>query len=553
VQRWLASGPPLGHPAVPSPGGGAPRHLFGNGGRGAGVPLRLYNVRTRSKEEFRPLRPGRVGVYVCGLTVYDHMHIGHARTAVSFEVARRWLERRYPGQVRFVQNVTDVDDKILARAKELGVSPREHAAHWDGVCREQAARLGVRPPDEAPHVTQSIPGIVRFIEAIVANGFAYATGEGNVYFDVPGYQAHAEKAFPACAYGSLSNRDYREMAAGTRKEVEGDKRHPADFALWKAADPGDHPDGNWDSPWGRGRPGWHIECSLMATQALGDTIDVHGGGQDLVFPHHENEVAQSQAKTGKAPFVNVWMHAGFLNVEGEKMSKSLGNFITLKDALDDLEAHGQPAAVLRLYYVQTHYRSKIDFSRRGLQEAGIALRRLEQTRSLLAMASHTGAVPGHADLDGLLAAAARRLSAAVEEAMDDDLHTPSALAALFEFQREANRVLDAQTTQARVGREAARAALAAYEAAGQALTLFDAPAARGGAGIPDALRDAARGLGVGLEGAHTDAHAMVRLVDAREAARAAKDWRRSDAIRDAAKAAGYVIEDTPAGQRWRRA
>src|ERR1044072_1952700 len=232
-------------------------------------------------------------------------------------------------------------------------------------------------------------------------------------------------ASPACGYGSLSNRDYREMAAGTRKEVEGDKRHPADFALWKAADAGDHPDGNWDSPWGRGRPGWHIECSLMATQALGDQVDVHGGGQDLIFPHHENEVAQSQAKTGKAPFVDVWMHAGFLNVEGEKLSKSLGNFITLKDALDDLEAQGHPAAVLRLYYVQTHYRSKIDYSRRGLQEAAASLRPLEQTRSLLAMASHTGGI-GCADLDVPLAEAASRLSAAVEGAMDDDPHTPSA-------------------------------------------------------------------------------------------------------------------------------
>jgi cysteinyl-tRNA synthetase len=515
------------------------------------VTLRLFNVRTRAKQEFHPLRPGRVGVYVCGLTVYDHVHIGHARTAVSFEVARRWLERRFPGQVKFVQNVTDVDDKILARAKELGVSPREHAAHWDRVCREQVARLGVRPPDETPHVTDNIPGVVHFIEGILGNGFAYATPEGNVYFDVPAYEAHAQAAFPACGYGSLSNRDYREMAAGTRKEVEGDKRHPADFALWKAADAGDHPDGNWDSPWGRGRPGWHIECSLMATQALGDTIDLHGGGQDLIFPHHENEVAQSQAKTGKAPFVNVWMHAGFLNVEGEKMSKSLGNFVTLKEALDDLEAQGHPAATLRLYYVQTHYRSKIDYSRRGLQEAAVALRRLEQTRSLLAMASHTGGL-GCADLDVPLGAAAARLAAAVEAAMDDDLHTPSALAALFEFQRDANRVVDAQTMQARLGKEAARAALAAYEAAGQALTLFDAPAARSSAGIPDALREAAKGLGVGLDGAHTDAHAMVRLVDAREAARKAKDWRRSDAIRDAAKAAGYAIEDTPAGQRWRR-
>jgi cysteinyl-tRNA synthetase len=519
------------------------------------VALRLYNVRTKAKEPFVSRDPRRVGVYVCGLTVYDHMHIGHARTAVSFEVARRWLEHHYPGAVRFVQNVTDVDDKIIARAKETGVSPRSHAAKWDEACAQQLARLGVRAPDESPHVTQSIPGILRFIQGILDNGFAYATPQGNVYFDVPKYQAHAEAAFPDCGYGSLSNRDYREMAAGTRKEVETDKRHPADFALWKAGDKGDHPDANWPSPWGPGRPGWHIECSHMATQSLGEQIDLHGGGQDLVFPHHENEIAQSQAKTGKAPFVNVWMHAGFLNVEGEKMSKSLGNFIALKDALDELEAQGLSSEALRLYYVQTHYRSKIDFSRAGLQEAAKALEKLQRTRQ--ALASHAMAVAAAPESAGEGAAAdtqlrdaAKRLTAAVAAALDDDLHTPGALAALFDFQREANRLLDAPAGRA-PGAAATLAALAAYEAAAHPLTLFDRPLVRAAA-VPDSLRQAAAGLGIALDGATTDAHAMVRLVDARASARAAKDWARSDAIREAAKAAGYLIEDAAGGQRWRR-
>jgi cysteinyl-tRNA synthetase len=515
------------------------------------VALRLYNVRTRAKEPFVPRDPRRVGVYVCGLTVYDHAHIGHARTALSFEILRRWLERTHPGAVRFVQNVTDVDDKIIARAKESGVSPRQHAATWDRVCAEQMARLGIRPPDEAPHVTRSVPGIVAFIQGIVGNGFAYATPEGSVYFDVPKYQAHAEKAFPGMGYGSLSNRDYREMAAGTRKEVESDKRHPADFALWKAGEPGDHPDANWDSPWGKGRPGWHIECSHMATESLGDQIDLHGGGQDLVFPHHENEIAQSQAKTGKAPFVHVWMHAGFLNVEGEKMSKSLHNFITLKDALDGLEAQGLGPEVLRLYYAQTHYRSKIDYSRAGLLESAKALDRLQRTRQ--ALASRALAAAGQEPSPGpdeALREAARRMVAGVAAAMDDDLHTPGALAALFDFQREANRLLDAPGGDA-PGAGACVAALAAFEETGRFLTLFDRPLARAAA-VPDALREAAATVGVSLEGAGSDAHAMVRLVDARAAARAAKDWKRGDAIRDAAKAAGYLIEDTPAGQRWRR-
>jgi cysteinyl-tRNA synthetase len=534
------------------------RQSFQHRPRGDGVALRLYNVRTRRKEEFRPLDPSRVGVYVCGLTVYDHAHIGHARTAVSFEVARRWLERHYPGKVRFVQNVTDVDDKILARAKEQGKSPRDVAAFWDRECQAQMRRLGVRDPDEAPHVTTSIPGIVQFIEAIVANGFAYATPQGNVYFDVPRYDAHAATHLKdheghGCGYGSLSNRDYREMAAGTRKEVETDKRHPADFALWKCADADDHADANWDSPWGKGRPGWHIECSLMSTRALGDQIDVHGGGQDLIFPHHENEIAQSQAKTGKAPFVQTWMHAGFLNVEGEKMSKSLGNFITLKQALDELEQKhgvGRGAEVLRFYYVQTHYRSKIDFSRAGLEDAAKAVERLQRTRSNLAARAAAEGL-GCADLDVPLAEAAVRLRSAVDASMDDDLHTPGALAALFDFQREANRLLDAQAPAMPLGPAAARAALEAFEACGRVLTLFGEPAESLAATDQTAspsLMAAAVAVGVAAPAA-TERAVLDSFLAARSAARAAKDWKRSDAIRDAAKAAGYVIEDTPVAPR----
>lgn len=522
--------------------------------------LQLYNVRSRRKEPFRPLQPGRVSVYVCGLTVYDHAHIGHARTAVSFEVARRWLEHRAKtegwGTVRFVQNVTDVDDKIIARAQEQGKSPRDVAAFWDQECRAQMERLGVRVPTgpDHPHVTDSIQDIIVFIQGILANGFAYATSQGNVYFDVPGYDTHAATHLRdphghSCGYGSLSNRDYKQMAAGTRKEVESDKRHPADFALWKSADAGDHADANWPSPWGPGRPGWHIECSLMSTRALGDQIDIHGGGQDLIFPHHENEIAQSQAKTGKAPFVNVWMHAGFLNVEGEKMSKSLGNFITLKQALDDLAAAGRDPAVLRLYYIQTHYRSKIDYSRKGVDEAATALERLERTRSLLQEAAKTQ--PAIAPLG--VHTATQKLQTAFAAAMDDDLHTPSGLAALFEFQRVVNGALDSGNL---AGADAL-SALGAFEACGQALTLFDAPAKPAKATLSDAtatpqLMAAAVALGVAAPAA-TERAVLESFLAARSAARLAKDWKRSDAIRDGAKAAGYLIEDTPAGQRWRKA
>jgi cysteinyl-tRNA synthetase len=289
----------------------------------------------------------------------------------------------------------------------------------------------------------------------------------------------------------------------------------------------------------------------MSMKYLGATLDIHGGGQDLIFPHHENEIAQSQAKTGKAPFVNVWMHAGFLNVEGEKMSKSLGNFITLKEALDGLAAKGQGADVLRLYFVQTHYRSKIDFSRKGLDEAAVALKRLEQTRTELARLAQ-GARMGCADQDVPLGDAARRLREQVEASLDDDVHTPGALAALFEFQRGVNTLLDRSTPTMPVGSAASREALAAMEWAGAVLTLFADPIQLGGAAAPQPLLDAAARLGTPATG--SEQAVLEGFIAARLAARAARDWKRSDAIRDAAKAAGYLIEDTKdGGQRWRKA
>jgi cysteinyl-tRNA synthetase len=526
----------------------------------------VYNVRTRRKEAFHPMQADRVGLYVCGLTVYDHVHIGHARTYVSFEAIRRWLEHRF-GAVHHVMNVTDVDDKIIDRAKQQGTSPRAHASEWDARCRKELEELGIRLPtgEDYPHVTTSIPGILDFIAGIHDNGFAYVSSEGSVYFDVPAYDAFAAKALRdadgrPCGYGSLSNRDYREMAAGTRKEVESDKRHPADFALWKAGGPDDHADANWEpaneSPGAAarlagikaGRPGWHIECSLMSTRALGDTFDIHGGGQDLIFPHHENEVAQSQAKTGKAPFVNVWMHTGFLNVEGEKMSKSLGNFITLEDALAKLRKAGRGPAALRFYFLQTHYRSKIDFQQKGLDEAAKALAALEATRQFLQRAAETPRI-GCADMDVPLAEAATRLESDFDAAMDDDFHTPGAIAALFTFQREANRLLDTQAPDRPMGSEAAKQALATFEAKGRLLTLFADAKQMGG--IPEGLARTLQSLG--LPEAGDENEAMESLLQARSKARAAKDWPRSDAIRAQALEAGYLIEDTAAGQRWRRA
>ncbi len=517
------------------------------------MALRVYNVRTRQKDPFVPLDPEgkKVGLYQCGLTVYDHIHIGHARTAVSFEVIRRWLERSY--EVRFVKNVTDVDDKIIASAVAQGISPLEHADHWDKECAAQGARLGVREADVSPHATTSMPGITAFIKGIIANGFAYATDAGNVYFDVPGYDAHAEKHFPEFRYGHLSRRDYREMAAGTRKEVESDKQHPADFALWKAAKPGEPEEAQWDSPWGKGRPGWHIECSHMSMAALQvedpsdphyGRIDIHGGGQDLIFPHHENEIAQSQARTGQAPFVNVWLHTGFLNVEGVKMSKSLNNYITLKEELDRLEADGTDPEALRFYYTQAHYRTKIDFSRAGLDEAIQSAKRLRRTREELHAVGQRGSHDAAAG-DEALQAAARQLEHDFDAAMDDDFGTPNAVAALFAFQRVANAQLDAAALSA----SAAQAALEVFERRARVLTLFDDTLATGDQEVAPSMRPLLADLNIDTT---SEAEAMTQVLAAREAARAGKDWGTADRIRDALAEAGYVIEDGKEGARWRR-
>ncbi len=340
------------------------------------------------------------------------------------------------------------------------------------------------------------------------------------------------------------------MAAGTRKEVEGDKRHPADFALWKAAKDDEPEDAQWESPWGRGRPGWHIECSHMSTHSLGaNRIDIHGGGQDLIFPHHENEIAQSQAKTGQAPFVNVWMHTGFLNVEGQKMSKSLHNFIVLNELLDEMEDAGVDPEVLRFYFVQTHYRSKIDFSRKGLDEAAVAVERLNRTRRRLAEEAARDRI-GCADVDPPLLEAAATLAIDFATAMDDDFHSPSALATLFTFQKAANQAIDSGL----LGSQAAKQALAAFEDAGSALTLFQGPAipedADAGGEIPEGLSSLLASLG--LEAGADEASSVEVALQAREAARAAKDWDRADAVRDGLAAAGYIIEDTPQGPRWSR-
>src|SRR5690606_23379204 len=314
------------------------------------MDLTIYNTLTRSKEKFVPIEPGKIRMYVCGMTVYDYCHLGHARVLVAFDVITRYLKAR-GFDVTYVRNITDVDDKILRRAADNGEEYGALTQRFIDAMHEDEKRLGVLSPTHEPRATQHIGEIIALIEKLIAKGYAYAASNGDVYYAVSKFEG----------YGKLSGRNPDELLAGARIEVDEAKRDPRDFALWKSAKPSEA--AVWDSPWGAGRPGWHIECSAMSTCCLGDTFDIHGGGPDLRFPHHENEIAQSEAATGKH-YVNYWMHAGAVRVDGEKMSKSLGNFFTIREILDKYDAE-----VVRYLLISSHYRSEIDYSQESLQEA----------------------------------------------------------------------------------------------------------------------------------------------------------------------------------------
>ncbi len=470
--------------------------------------LRVYNTLARAKQPFEPRDPPKVTMYVCGLTVYDYAHIGHARTAVAFEVIRRWFEHR-GYNVLFVQNVTDVDDKIIKRANELGRDPQEHAAEWARICAQHMLDLGLPKPHLEPKVTQHIPHIVRLVERLVANEAAYVADDGSVYYRVGSKDD----------YGQLSNRSPEEMRSGARVEPAPGKEDPKDFALWKASKPGEP---SWDSPWGQGRPGWHIECSAMSMAYLGESIDVHGGGVDLVFPHHENEIAQSESATGK-PFVTYWLHTGFLSVDGEKMSKSLGNYITLEDMLQEAD----PEA-LRFFYANTHYRSSIDFSRDALRESGRGLDRLRRLRAALDEAVAKGADAG--DGDAALAEAAAKLDGDFGAAMDDDFNTREAIAALFAFVTDANKALEAG-----VGSNAAGDARSTFLALARTLTILE--------GEPHVAA---------ADGDELVTPLVDLLVEVRDAARKLEAFELSDRIRDRLKDLGVEVSDTKEGAVWRR-
>lgn len=479
----------------------------------------LYNTQTRKKEELKPGIPGQIRMYVCGPTTYNFIHLGNARPLVVFDTVRRYLE--YRGyKVKFVQNFTDIDDKIIKRAQEENTDPLALAQKYIDEFFKDAKALGVKEADVHPKVSEHIPEIIQLVQKLIDKGYAYVA-EGNVYFDVRSF----------ADYGRLSGRSLEELQAGARVEVDPRKKDPLDFALWKEAKPGEPA---WDSPWGRGRPGWHIECSAMSLKYLGPAFDIHGGGFDLVFPHHENELAQSEAATGQ-PFARYWMHNGFITVSQEKMSKSLGNFFLVRDVLKKF-----PGPVIRFFLLSTHYRSPLDFDVLKLEENAKALERIKNTVRCL-----VEAIKRSPKEEQELAQEAQefmelmaRYRQSLEQAMDDDFNTALAIGILFDLCRDVNSFMNRGTT------------VPGFKKALEEAQKLFADFAEGVLGIVsfDALTEEQP-----LDQSGKLVEELVQiLLEIREEARAQKNWSTADAIRDRLKALDIIIEDTPQGPRWKR-
>lgn len=476
--------------------------------------LKIYNTLTGKKESFEPLLPGIVRMYVCGVTVYDYCHIGHARSALVFDVVRRYLE--YAGyRVDFAKNFTDVDDKIIKRANEQGVSCDAITAKFIQAYHDDMGRLGVRPASIEPKATEHMAEIVRLTETLIAKGFAYQV-DGDVYFEVAKY----------LDYGRLSKRRLDDLQAGARVDVDERKRHPMDFALWKSAKPGEPA---WPSPWGQGRPGWHIECSAMSIRHLGETFDIHGGGMDLIFPHHENEIAQSCGATGKE-FARYWMHNGFVQINQEKMSKSLGNFFTIREIFEKSDwPEAETGEMLRYFLLTTHYRGPLDFSDHALKEAKNAVNGFYDLFARLAEADERA--PG----DAGVSSAVERCRGLFNAAMDDDFNTPMAIAALQGLRSDANKLLADGLSKS--ARDKAREA---FRSLGGVLGLFR---------LDHWLFNVeARGHCSPVSEADIE-----RQILERTEAKKRKDFKRADAIRSELAARGILVEDKPDGtSRWKR-
>ncbi|CAL7963828.1 cysteine--tRNA ligase [Gammaproteobacteria bacterium] len=455
--------------------------------------LHIYNTFSKKKELFRPIAAPKIGLYVCGLTVYDDCHIGHGRLFIWFDVVVRYL-RSIGYQVTYIRNITDIDDKIIKRAQELTIDYKTLTANVIASMHTDEKSLSIIPPDFEPHVTDNIQQIIDLIQTLVDKGFAYTTTTGDVYYEVAKFKS----------YGELAHQDLNSLRSGIRVGANESKRDPLDFALWKAAKPNEP---FWPSPWGNGRPGWHIECSAMSKKYLGENFDIHGGGNDLQFPHHQNELAQSEAANG-CRFVNYWMHMGFVQVDQEKMSKSLGNFFTLKEVLKKYRPE-----ILRYFVVASHYRSPINFSEENLENAHAALRRFYITLRDLPLANIN-------DLG-----AENQFNQRFRTAMNDDFNTPEALAVLFDLAREINRLRSAQQLT-----EAAQ-----Y---GTLLKHF-------GWVLGILQDDPEKFLKTGI-----DASAIEALITARNAARKNKNWAEADRIRNKLTSMKITLEDTANGTTW---
>lgn len=475
--------------------------------------LAIYDSLTGGKRQFEPLKTGKVGMYVCGMTVYDYCHIGHARLMVAFDMVVRWLSQ-LGYDVDYVRNITDIDDKIIARAHENGEEISALTQRFIKAMHEDFAALGCLSPNREPRATDYIDEMQQMIETLVNSDYAYAGNNGDVYYAVDSF----------ADYGKLSKRNLDEMQAGSRVDIENDKRNPFDFVLWKAAKP-DEP--QWASPWGQGRPGWHIECSAMSTQCLGNTFDIHGGGHDLQFPHHENEIAQSEAATGDE-YARTWMHAGFINVDGEKMSKSLGNFSTIREVI----AEYHPETV-RFFLLSSHYRSQVNFSDSALDESHNSLSRLYNALKLAEQQKEQTL-----NIDDKLIINAYSSPAGQDfiKAMNDDFNSSSAISVLFGLASDINKAVKAEDS------DYAWQSAQQLKALAQALNILQLPVQQFLQAVIGAQADD------GLTDADIDS-----LIIERADAKTNKNFVRADEIREQLKAAGIELEDSRAGTTWRRA
>lgn len=465
--------------------------------------MKVFNTMTRQKEELVPLVPGEYKIYACGPTVYNYIHIGNARPICVFDVLRRYLEF-LGNKVTFVQNFTDVDDKIIKRANEEGITSAEVAEKYIAEYKKDAEGLGVKPASIHPKATENMEKIIEIVETLVEKGYAYPLSDGSVYFRV--------RKFPE--YGKLSHQDVSDLESGARIEADTEKEDPLDFCLWKAAKPGEP---SWTSPWGEGRPGWHIECTAMIKNHLGETIDIHCGGQDLIFPHHENEIAQGECCTGHE-YARYWMHNGYINVDNVKMSKSLGNFFTVRDVA---EKYGYEP--IKYMMIQAHYRMPLNYTLTVIESAKASLERMYTCRNNLDFAIENASDEKFGGEDEFVAMLSEKKQAFIN-AMDDDLNTADAVAVIFDLVREINTFI---------------ANPHAKEALEKAAELFDS--------LTDVLGILYNRKKESLE------QEVEELIAARQAARKERNWAEADRIRDELKAMGIVLEDTPQGVKWKKA